>query len=63
MRSATYFAVPATIVAAVVVVFGVDPDHASTQLVLKAPRSGVIVQVSAASGEFSQAVAARGTLS
>jgi membrane fusion protein, heavy metal efflux system len=39
-------------------VFGMDPDHASTQLLVKAPRSGVILDVGAASGEFSQALAA-----
>ena len=39
-------------------VFGMDPDHASTQLLVKAPRSGVILDVGAAPGEFSQALSA-----
>ncbi len=39
-------------------VFGMDPDHASSQLVIRAPRSGVILDVSAATGEFSQALSA-----
>ena len=39
-------------------VFGMDPDHASTQLMVKAPRSGVVLDVSAAPGEFSQALSA-----
>jgi cobalt-zinc-cadmium efflux system membrane fusion protein len=39
-------------------VFGMDPDHASTQLLVKAPRSGVVLDVGAAPGEFSQALSA-----
>ncbi|HXQ25241.1 MAG TPA: efflux RND transporter periplasmic adaptor subunit [Candidatus Acidoferrales bacterium] len=39
-------------------VFGMDPDHASTQLVIKAPRSGIVLDVGAAPGEFSQALSA-----
>src|SRR5271170_4457821 len=39
-------------------VFGMDPDHASTQLLVKAPRSGVILDVGASPGEFSQALSA-----
>lgn len=39
-------------------VFGMDPDQASTQLLVKAPRSGVVLDVGAATGEFSQALAA-----
>jgi cobalt-zinc-cadmium efflux system membrane fusion protein len=44
-------------------VFGMDPDHASTQLLVKAPRSGVILDVGASPGEFSQALAASAPLS
>ena len=44
-------------------VFGMDPDHASTQLVVKAPRAGVILDVGAAPGEFSQALSASAPLS
>lgn len=39
-------------------VFGMDPDHASTQLVVKAPGSGLILEIGAAPGEFSQALSA-----
>ncbi len=39
-------------------VFGMDPDHASTQLQVKAPRAGVILDIGAALGEFSQALSA-----
>jgi len=39
-------------------VFNMDPDHASTQLVIKAPRAGVVLDVGGASGEFSQALSA-----
>lgn len=39
-------------------VFGMDPDHASTELRLTAPRPGVILDVGAAPGEFSNALAA-----
>jgi cobalt-zinc-cadmium efflux system membrane fusion protein len=35
-----------------------DPDNASTRLVVAAPRSGVILEVGAATGEFSQALSA-----
>jgi len=44
-------------------VFGMDPDHASTELLVKAPRSGVILDVGAAPGEFSQALSASAPLS
>lgn len=43
-------------------VFGMDPDHASTQLLVKAPRPGVILDVGAAPGEFSQALSAAAPL-
>ena len=43
-------------------VFGMDPDHASTQLLVKAPRSGVVLDVGASSGEFSQALSASAPL-
>ena len=43
-------------------VFGMDPDHASTQLLVKAPRQGVILDVGAAPGEFSQALSAAAPL-
>lgn len=39
-------------------VYGMDPDHASTQLRVAAPRSGVILDVGAAPGEYSNALAA-----
>jgi cobalt-zinc-cadmium efflux system membrane fusion protein len=39
-------------------VFGMDPDHASTQLLVAAPRSGVLLDIGAAPGEFSQALSA-----
>ncbi len=39
-------------------VFGMDPDHASTQLVVKAPRAGSVLDIGAAPGEFSQALSA-----
>ncbi|HKV04927.1 MAG TPA: efflux RND transporter periplasmic adaptor subunit [Candidatus Acidoferrales bacterium] len=39
-------------------VFGMDPDNASTQLVIKSPRSGIVLDVGAAPGEFSQALSA-----
>jgi cobalt-zinc-cadmium efflux system membrane fusion protein len=39
-------------------VFGMDPDHASTELVVKAPRAGSVLDVGAAPGEFSQALSA-----
>lgn len=39
-------------------VFGMDPDQASTQLEVKASRSGVVLDVGAAPGEFSQALSA-----
>jgi membrane fusion protein, heavy metal efflux system len=44
-------------------VFGMDPDHASTELLVKAPRAGVILDVGAAPGEFSQALSASAPLS
>jgi len=39
-------------------VFGMDPDHSATQLVVKAPRSGVVLDIGASPGEFSQALSA-----
>jgi cobalt-zinc-cadmium efflux system membrane fusion protein len=39
-------------------VFGMDPDHATSQLLVAAPRSGVILDVGASSGEFSNALQA-----
>jgi membrane fusion protein, heavy metal efflux system len=39
-------------------VFGMDPDRAEKQLRVVAPRSGVILDVGAAQGEFSNALAA-----
>jgi cobalt-zinc-cadmium efflux system membrane fusion protein len=39
-------------------VLGMDPDQASTELRLNAPRAGVILDVGAAPGEFSNALAA-----
>jgi membrane fusion protein, heavy metal efflux system len=39
-------------------VFGMDPAHASTELRLAAPRSGIILDVGAAVGEFSNALSA-----
>jgi membrane fusion protein, heavy metal efflux system len=39
-------------------VLGMDPDQASTDLRLNAPRAGVILDVGAAPGEFSNALAA-----
>jgi len=39
-------------------VFGMDPDKASTELVVSAPRSGVILDVGAAPGEYSNALSA-----
>lgn len=44
-------------------VYGMDPDHASSRLFVKAPRSGVILDVGAAPGEFSQALTASAPLS
>jgi cobalt-zinc-cadmium efflux system membrane fusion protein len=37
-------------------VFGMDPDHATTELRVTAPRSGVILDVGAALGEFSKSL-------
>ncbi|HEX4003185.1 MAG TPA: efflux RND transporter periplasmic adaptor subunit [Candidatus Acidoferrales bacterium] len=37
-------------------VFGVDPDHASSELSVVAPRSGVILDVGASPGEFSKSL-------
>jgi membrane fusion protein, heavy metal efflux system len=37
-------------------VFGMDPDHAASQLRVAAPRSGVILDVGAAPGEFSKSL-------
>jgi cobalt-zinc-cadmium efflux system membrane fusion protein len=39
-------------------VFGMDPDVASTELVVKAPRGGSVLDIGAAPGEFSQALSA-----
>jgi membrane fusion protein, heavy metal efflux system len=39
-------------------VFGMDPDHASTELLVRAPRAGIILDIGAAPGEFSQALTA-----
>jgi cobalt-zinc-cadmium efflux system membrane fusion protein len=39
-------------------VFGMDPEHASTELRVAAPRAGVVLDVGAAPGEFSNALAA-----
>jgi membrane fusion protein, heavy metal efflux system len=39
-------------------VFGMDPDHASNQLLVNAPRAGLILDIGAAPGEFSQALSA-----
>jgi membrane fusion protein, heavy metal efflux system len=37
-------------------VFGMDPDHAKTELRVVAPRSGVVLDVGAAPGEFSKSL-------
>ena len=39
-------------------VFGMDPDHAGAELRVAAPRSGVILDIGAAQGEYSNALAA-----
>jgi len=39
-------------------VFGMDPDQATSQLRVTAPRAGVLLDVGAASGEFSNALSA-----
>ena len=39
-------------------VLGADPDHATEQLSVLAPRAGVILEIGASQGEFSQALAA-----
>lgn len=39
-------------------VFGMDPDQASSQLVVAAPRAGVVLDVGASPGEFSNALSA-----
>lgn len=39
-------------------VFGMDPDHSSSELVVSAPRDGVVLDVGASPGEFSNALAA-----
>jgi cobalt-zinc-cadmium efflux system membrane fusion protein len=41
-----------------IVAMGMDPSHASTHLTLAAPQSGVVLDVGAASGEYSNALAA-----
>jgi membrane fusion protein, heavy metal efflux system len=43
-------------------VYGMDPDHATMRLLVRAPRSGVILDVGAAPGEFSQALTASAPL-
>jgi membrane fusion protein, heavy metal efflux system len=43
-------------------VFGMDPDQASSQLLVSAPRAGVVLEVGAAPGEFSQALASSAPL-
>jgi cobalt-zinc-cadmium efflux system membrane fusion protein len=43
-------------------VFGMDPDHATTELHVTAPRSGVILDTGAAPGEFSKSLDATGPL-
>jgi membrane fusion protein, heavy metal efflux system len=37
-------------------VFGMDPDHASTELRVVAPRSGVILDIGASTGEYSKSL-------
>ncbi len=37
-------------------VFGMDPDYASTELRVVAPRSGVVLEIGAASGEYSKSL-------
>jgi cobalt-zinc-cadmium efflux system membrane fusion protein len=37
-------------------VFGLDPEHASTELRVVAPRSGVVLDIGAASGEYSKSL-------
>jgi cobalt-zinc-cadmium efflux system membrane fusion protein len=37
-------------------VFGMDPDHASTELRVVAPRSGVVLDIGAALGEYSKSL-------
>jgi cobalt-zinc-cadmium efflux system membrane fusion protein len=39
-----------------ILVFGMDPEHATTQLRVSAPRSGVILDVGAAPGEYSKSL-------
>jgi membrane fusion protein, heavy metal efflux system len=39
-----------------ILVFGMDPDHATNQLRVAAPRSGVILDIGAAPGEFSKSL-------
>jgi cobalt-zinc-cadmium efflux system membrane fusion protein len=39
-------------------VFGMDPDRATNQLRVAAPRTGIVLDIGAASGEFSTALAA-----
>jgi membrane fusion protein, heavy metal efflux system len=43
-------------------VFGVDPDHATSQLTVVAPRAGVILDVGASPGEYSKSLDAPGPL-
>jgi len=43
-------------------VFGMDPDQATTQLRVAAPRSGIVLDIGAATGEFSTALAAAAPL-
>jgi cobalt-zinc-cadmium efflux system membrane fusion protein len=39
-------------------VFGMDPDHATAELLVAAPRAGVVLDVGASPGEYSNALAA-----
>jgi cobalt-zinc-cadmium efflux system membrane fusion protein len=39
-------------------VFGMDPDHASSELLVTAPRAGVVLDVGASPGEYSNALSA-----
>jgi cobalt-zinc-cadmium efflux system membrane fusion protein len=36
--------------------FGMDPDHAASQLSVQAPRAGIVLDVGASSGEFSKSL-------
>ena len=43
-------------------VFGMDPDQATTELRVAAPRSGIVIDIGAATGEFSTALSAAAPL-